>query len=227
MNIEELKKALKSDEGKELIESLIEDAKKPLLAKNEDLLAKLKKKDETVSEIQTRLEKIESEKSEAETAAATKAGDIEKIKEQLTQKHKKELETLLAEKTTLHNQLHATVVDGGLTEALVKAKVSPALMAAAKALIKTTFKGEIGDADGKPFAKFDGKTAEEFVSGWAQSEQGKAFVLANSNSGGGSNGANGNGNAGTGQKTITRSEFDAMPQNQRMTSMRDGVKVVD
>lgn len=227
MDIEELKKALKSDAGKELLESLIDEAKKPLDAKNKELLALLKKEKEDKADFADRLEKLEAEKGEAEEKAASKAGDVEKVKEQLEARHKKEIEKILGENQKLSGQLQTHVVDGGLTAALVKAKVSPQLMEAAKALIKTNFKGEVGDADGKPFAKFDGKTADEFVTGWAQSDAGKPFVLAAGNSGGGSNGANGNANGGAGKKTITRSEFQALSPVERMESAKNGTVVVD
>lgn len=223
MDIKELKKALETDEGKELLNSLFEDERKALKSKNEDLLAKLKKRDNENEEFKARFEKLEKEKEDADEKAASKSGDIEKIKEQLTAKHQKEIEKLTGDIQKLNGQLQTHVVDGGLTAALVKAKVSPQLMEAAKALIKTNFKGEIGDADGKPFAKFDGKSAEEFVTGWAQSDAGKPFVLAAGNSGGGSNGANGNGDAGAGKKSMTRSEFDALSPAQKVKTSQEGV----
>lgn len=225
MDIKELKKALETPEGKEFLESLIEDAKKPLDAKNKDLLAKLQKEKEEKISFVERLEKLEAEKEDAETKAAAKSGDIEKLKEQLEQKHKKALEAVLNEKNTLHNQLQTHVIGEGLTAALAKAKVSPALMDAAKALIKTNFKAEVGDADGKPVAKFDGKNVDEFVAAWAQSDAGKAFVLANANSGGGSNGANGNGNAKTGTKSMTRSDFEALPPMDKVKVAKEGVSL--
>lgn len=228
MDIKELKKALETDEGKEIIASLIEESTKGLKIKNADLLEKLRKKDESVNELEKRLEKIEQDKEAAETAAAAKSGDIEKVKEQLEIKHKKELEKLLGEKSTLANQLNTHVIGEGLTQALVKAKVSPALMDAAKALITSRFKGEVGDNDGKPFAKFDGKAVDEFVTNWVQSDGGKAFVLADSNSGGGSHGANGNGKAGAGgTKSMKRSEFDALPANDKVKMAKEGVALVD
>lgn len=227
MNIEELKKALKSDEGKELIDAMFDEERKALKAKNDDLLAKLKKKDETNAEFVARLEKLEAEKAEAEEKVVLKSGDVEKIKEQLEAKHKKEIEKLSTENQKLSGQLQNHVIGEGLTAALAKAKVAPQLMDAAKALINTKFKGEIGDADGKPFAKFDGKTAEEFVTGWSQSDEGKAFVLANANSGGGSNGANGNGNAGAGKKSMTRTEFDALPAMEKVKVSKEGVVLAD
>lgn len=227
MDIEELKKALKSDEGKELLNSLIEVAKKPILDKNQELMDEVKKQKKEKSDFAERLESLEAEKTAAEEKIAAKTGDVSKLKEQLEAKHKKEIDALAAEKTRLEGQLQSHVIGEGLTAALVKAKVAPALMDAAKALIKTNFKGEVGDADGKPFAKFDGKNVDEFVTGWAQSDAGKAFVLANSNSGGGSNGANGNGGAGTDKKTMTRTEFGALSPAEKSKAAKEGVALTD
>lgn len=227
MDIEELKKALKSEAGKELVASLIEDAVKPLKEKNADLLAKLDTRKTEKTDLEKRLEKLEAEKLEAEEKAAVKSGDIEKVKEQLTAKHQKELVTRDETIQKLSGQLNTHVIGEGLTAALSKAKVSPALMEAAKALISSKFKGEVAENDGKPFAKFDGKAVEEFVTGWAQSDAGKAFVLANGNSGGGAQGANGNGQAGADKKTMTRSEFGALSPAEKMKASKEGVSLTD
>lgn len=228
MEIEELKKALKSDAGKELIAAAVEDAIKPLKAKNAELLAEVKEAKKEKSDALERLETLEAEKEDAVTKAAAKSGDIEKVKEQLEAKHKKDLEKATSEKEKLTAQLNTHVIGEGLTAALVKAKIAPALMEAAKALITSKFKGEVGDADGKPFAKFDGRAVEEFVTGWAQSDAGKHFVLADSNSGGGSSGTNGTGGAGAGaKKTMTRTEFEALPVADKVKTSKEGVTLVD
>lgn len=228
MDIEELKKALKSDAGKELVASIVEDATKGLKEKNKELLEKLNGAKTEKTDIEKRLEKLEQEKEEAETKAAAKSGDVEKVKEQLETKHKKEIDRLNGDLTKLNGQLNTHVIGEGLTSALVKAKISPALMDAAKALITSKFKGEVGDNDGKPFAKFDGKAVEEFVTGWAQSDAGKAFVLADSNSGGGSNGTNGNGQAGSGaKKSMKRTDFDALNPVEKAKTAKEGVELVD
>lgn len=228
MTLEEFKKFLKTDEGKEIVNAMIEDSTKGLKEKNDELLEKLKNTKNEKSDLQKRLEELEKEKEDAEEAAASKSGDIEKVKEQVAAKAQKEIDKLAAEKEKLAAQLNSHVIGEGLTAALVKAKVSPALMDAAKALITSKFKGEVGDNDGKPFAKFDGKAVDEFVNGWAQSDAGKAFVLANSNSGGGSNGANGNGKASTdNKKTMSRSEFDALPIFEKSKVSIEGVTLTD
>jgi hypothetical protein len=220
---ERLDEALKSDAIKAVIKSAVDDEVKGLKEKRDELLG-------SVRELKDKLSAIESEKAEAEEKAAANSGDIEKIKQQLETKHQKEIEKLNATVVKLNGQLETHVIGEGLTQALVKSKVAPGLMEAAKALIKQTYKGEVGDNDGKPFAKFDGKSVDEFVTVWVQSEHGKHFVSAQNNSGGGANGANGNGKAGTGnttKKTMTRAEFDALPAMEKVKVSKDGVALVD
>lgn len=220
MDIEELKKALKTEEGKAIIDEMVESATKGLKAKRDELLSDMK-------ELKERLKGIEAEKADAEEKAAAKTGDVNKVKEQLEAKHKKEIDALTQTKVKLESQLQSHVIGEGLTQALVKAKIAPALMEAAKALIKTNFKGEIGDNDGKPFAKFDGKAVDEFVTEWAQSDAGKHFVTADGNTGGGSNGTNGNGKAGTGTKSMTRSEFESLQPLEKVAKAKEGVTLTD
>lgn len=192
MDIEALKEALKSDEAKAVLAEITEEATKGLKAKNDELLAKLKKAGEEKSEAEKKAEEIEAEKKAAEEEAALKSGDVEKIKQQLEEKHKKELDALKQEKATTDTRLHDVLVNDGLTTALTKAGVNnPSYLDAAKALIKSSHKAEIGESG----AMLDGAPLQEFVTTWTQGENGKHFVSAANNSGGGSNGANGGGQA--------------------------------
>jgi len=222
MTTEELKKALESDEGKKLLSSIVEDATKGLKDKNDELLGKLKDKDEDKKNLESRLDALESDKQKAEDDAATKSGDVEKIKANLEERHTRQMAEKDAEIEKLNGQLHTHVVGEGLTQALSKANVASNYMDAAKALIKSQYEGEIGDNDGKPFAKFDGKAVDEFVTDWAQSDAGKHFVTAGGNSGGSSNGASGKGKAGTG-KTMTRESFDALSPAEKSKASIEGV----
>lgn len=201
---------------------------KGLKTKNEELLGDVKKRKEENADITKRLEAIEEDKHKTELEAAGKKGDIDAIRKSLETEHAKAVEALITENSGLKGQLNKHVIGEGLTQALVKAKVQPALMDAAKALIQSNFKGEVGDNDGTPFAKFDGKTVEDFVTGWAGTESGKHFVSAENNSGGGSNGASGSGEASDGKgKTMTRSNFDAMNATDKMAASKEGVTLTD
>jgi len=218
----------KTTEADELIKSHTEKEVSGLKAKNEELLGSIKKSKEDQTALEKRIGSIEADKLKAEEDAVNKSGDVDKIREQLETRHKKEVDALKATNEKLDGQLNTHVIGEGLTAALIKAKVSPGLMPAAKALINSSFKGEVGDNDGSPFAKFDGQAVGDFVTSWAQTESGKHFVTADSNSGGGSNGANGSGKASDGnKKTMTRSEFNELPAVGRMNASKEGVTLTD
>lgn len=225
---EELLEALKTDDGKAVLGELIEKEVSGLKKKRDELLADLRKEKDDKKEINDRLEALEKEKEKIEEEKLAKSGDLEKIKKTLEEKHAKEVKDLTETIAKKEGLLKTHVIGEGLTAALVKAKVSPNLMKAAKALITSEFQGEIGDNDGKPFAKFDGKAVDEFVTEWAQTDAGKHFVTADGNSGGGSNGANGSGKAGNGgKKTMTRSDFDALDPISQAKEGKAGTVIID
>lgn len=224
----------KIDEANALINEHVESEVKGLKDKNTELLGSLKKLKEENKTFNDRLEKLEEEKEAIEAEKNNKSGDIKKITEDLEKKHKKEIEKLtgqISEKdgllTAKDKLLNTHIVGEGLTAALVKAKVKPEFMAAAKAVIQAEHAGEVVDENGKPVAKFNGKAVEEFVTGWAQTDAGKHFVAADSNSGGGSNGTNGSGKASTTKKTMPKSEFDALPYGEKSKVSLEGVTLVE
>lgn len=220
----------KAEEANKLFMEHMASGTEALESKRDELLASLRKEKDSKNEIMERLNALEDEKAKIKEDNLDKEGDIKKIKEALEEKFQKKIDDLTtakeAEIATLTGHLNTHIVEGGLASALTKAGVKPELMDAATALIKSKFGGEIGDNDGTPFAKFDGKVVDEFVTDWSKSDAGKHFVVAQNNSGGGSNGANDGGNA-AGAKTITRTDFDAMGQAERMSTLKDGVKVVN
>lgn len=218
---EQIEQALKSSEVKAAIAAAVDDAVKGLKNKNSELLGDMK-------DLKTKLKEIEDEKEEIERKVADKSGDVNAIKEQLKKEFEKKEKQYNETISKLTGQLNIEVIEKGLSQSLVKAKIAPEHMDAVTALIKTVYKGEVGDNDGKPFAKFDGKAVDEFVTGWVQTDVGKRYVLADNNSGGGSNGATGNGKANSdSKKTITRSEFEALPMFDRAKKITDGFVVVD
>lgn len=224
----------KIDEANALINEHVETEVKGLKEKNTELLGSLKKQKTATDELANRIEKLEEEKEAIEQEKANKSGDIEKITKKLEEKHAKEIGKLTEQLTAKDNELagktkllNSHVVGEGLTAALVKAKVKPEFMAAAKAVIQAEHAGEVVDENGKPVAKFNGKAVEEFVTGWAQTDAGKHFVAADSNSGGGSNGANGSGKASTTGKTMKKSEFDTLSHAEKSKVSVEGVTLVE
>lgn len=187
-------------EGKAELQKLIEKETEGLKTKNAELLGEVKKTKDSFKSIQDQLDEIKAAKEEAEAAAAEKSGDVEKIKTSLAQKHQKELDAIKAQLEQSKAMLNQTLIDKGLSDALVKANVAPHHMPAVTALIKATAKAEIIDQDGNAVAMFDGKPINEFVQAWSQGDMGKHYIAAPNNGGGGASGSNGNGGAGTGKK---------------------------
>lgn len=188
MDVEEFKTAMATDEGKAIIDALVTEAVDATNNKNRELLGKLDKAKTERNDFSQKVDAMEDDIS-------VKAGDYDKLRERLEERHVTEINKVSAERDTLRGQLDTHVIGTGLTQALLKANIAPPLMDAAKALIRSSYKAEIGDNDGKPFAKLDGQAVNDFVDKWSQSESGKHFVVADSNGGGGSNGANGSGQA--------------------------------
>jgi hypothetical protein len=91
----------------------------------------------------------------------------------------------------LYAQLKTLLVEDGLTDALLKAKVHDHYMDAAKALHKKRGK-LVEDNKGNFRAVIEtdlGEVSiEDYIAEWAQTPQGKAFILAERSSGGGPNG---------------------------------------
>jgi len=208
-----------TDEQKEAIQKMIDDAVAKetagLKAKRDELLGKLK-------ETKQGAEQIAAEKEAAELALAEKAGNIEAVKKQISDSYGKEKAALEAKLATMQNNLHKLVVEDGLTKALVDAGVAAHYLPAAKALLQTTGKIEIGD---DLTAKIDSDNLSDYVVKWAQGDAGKYFVSAPVNNGGGAKGANGMAKGQT--KTITREEFNKMDAKDRPSFFTSGGKVTD
>jgi len=193
----DIKELLESDEGKALIASAVEEATKPLVAKRDELLGKLKEKNDKLTEAEQIAKDAAEAKAKAEEEAILKSGDVEKIKKQLEDKYTKEIETRDASIKDKDSKLHGLLVDSGLTDALSKAGVAPQFQEDLRLAMKAKYNPQIADVDGKPTAQIDGKSLTDFVSEWSQGDQGKPYIAAPNNGGGGANGANGGGKANT------------------------------
>lgn len=178
-----------------LIEEITASATEALATKNRELLgevkalkAKAKGADIDPAEhaaLQTKVEELTDQ-----------LGKTEKLSKVETEK----LSKALSEKDSALNKY---LIEANLTAELVKAGVQPPMLDAVKALHQG--KASINAKDGAYEALIDGKPLAEFVTTWAQSDQGKHFVAAPNNNGGGSQGGGGKGAA----KTMSRSDFDA------------------
>jgi signal recognition particle GTPase len=189
-----------TDEGKAELQKLIDAQVEGLKSKNQELLGESKKVKESMKAIQDQLDEIKAAKEAAEEEAAAKSGDVEKIKSALEAKSKKEKDELLSKLELQTGRLNQTLVDKGLTDALVSANIAAHHIPAVTALIKATSKAEIEDVDGVLVAKFDGKPIKDYVSEWAQGDLGKHYIAAPNNGGGGASGSIGGGKAPSGKK---------------------------
>lgn len=143
-----------------------------LVSKNKELIGKIKK-------LQERLDQIESEKEEAESLAAEKVGDWEKLKSQMEAKHKKALDTLASENEKLSSELKTIRVDNEISQVIARSGVSSAYVPAVESLLLR--RAEY--ADGK--AMIDGQPISEWAKTYFDNE-GAIYRPAPNNSGAGS-----------------------------------------
>lgn len=185
-------------EVKALIEEITAAATEGLSSKNKELLA----------EVKTLKAKARGADIDPAEHAALQS-QVEELTDKLGKAEKTgkaELEKLTKQITEKDGALTKHLINAGLTDALVKAGIKPEMLDAVKALHQN--KASINAKDGAYEALIDGKPLAEFVTTWAQSDQGKHFVTAPQNGGGGSQGGSGKGTG----KTITRAEYNTRQQ---------------
>jgi len=205
----ETKKAVK-----EAIEAAVTEATSGLVAKNQELLGKLKKatKDAQIdpAEFQSLNEKLE--------ATETKLTEALKVAKEATKQAEKDRKALEKEAGFVSHLL----VDNGLSEALLKSGIKPEMTKAVKAMLasQVTLKAD-GD---KRIAVVGDKSLSDFVSEWSKSDEGKVFVSAPDNRGGGAlGGGDGKGN----KKTMTRKEFDGKTDQEKSDFSKAGGVLTD
>lgn len=170
---------------KELVDAATAEATSGLVAKNQELLGKLKKaqKDSTIdpAEYQALQESL--------SATETKLTDALKIAKTAT----KEAETARKALEGEAGITHKLVVQNGLTAALIEGKVKPEYMEAVVALLAplASLKAE-GDSR---IAVVGDKPLADYVGEWVKSDKGKHYVAAPANQGGGAQGGGGEAHA--------------------------------
>lgn len=170
---------------KEAVATATEEEVEGLKAKNDDLITRLKKaqKDATIdpadhAALQADLDASETKLIAAEKALKAATAESGKIKEQYDAESKASYKLL---------------VENGLTQALVEAKVPPkALDRIVRSFINDE-KNKIAvvEENGSRVAKVGDKPLAEFIKEWASSDEGKTIVGAPGNSGGGAPGGEG------------------------------------
>ena len=148
--------------------------------------------------------------------------DLEKaLKEQresIEKVHAKDIEKLKAEVSSKDTLVTTHVKRAELQKAMAEANIAKAFMPAVEAMMSQKIKVEGLDVF------LDEKPVSVALRDWANSEDGKHFVQASSNSGGGANTKAGGGNA---TKTVPRAQFDGMSQGERAAFVKDGGKVTE
>jgi hypothetical protein len=177
---EEVRKQVQS-----AFETAINEATTGLVAKNQELLGKLKKaqKDSAIDPAEYQAVQDELTKANEKITELTKANKIAVTE---VEKHKKLYETEAG-------VTHKLVVQNGLTSALIEAKVKPEYMDAVIALLSPQAKLK-AEGDSR-VAVIGDKPLTDYVGEWVKSDKGKHYVAAPVNQGGGANGGGGEAHA--------------------------------
>lgn len=207
LNDSEVKAAIKA-----AADAAVSEATAGLLAKNQELLGKVKKLQKDAAIDPAEYQAL----SEAKDTAEAKLAEALKTVKQATTQAEKDRKALEAETGYVSKLL----IDNGLTDALLKAGVKPEMSKAVKAMLagQVSLKVE-GD---KRLAVVGDKALGDFVTEWAQSDEGKHFVAAPANQGGGANG----GAQGAGKsKVMARAAYEQLQPEQKMAFIKDGGKL--
>ena len=200
---------------KKAIEDAVQEATSGLVAKNKELLAKLKtaQRDSQIDPSEHAALQSELDATQAKLAEATKALKAANTE---AEKVKKAYES---ESKLTHNLL----VENGLTDALTKAGVTnPVHLRAAKAMLSGQVQ-LVAEGDNR-IAKVGDKALADYVGEWAKGEEGKYFVAAQQNGGGGAPGGAGKGGN---VKSLTRTAFDGLDVAAKSKFIADGGTVTD
>jgi len=151
--------------------------------------------------------------------------DPAKIKEQVEQQWRKEVEQRDAKLSERDQQIRQMVIDQHLSQALSKAKVTnPAYQKAAKKLLADQIQVAEGDDGLQATVETDmgPLTVEQYVQQWTAGDEGSAFVDQSVGSG-----ARGAQSSGKGRKQLSRSQFEELGAGQRQEFIRNGGEITD
>jgi hypothetical protein len=199
---------------KKIVDDAVAEATQGLVAKRDQLLNEVKdlRKNGGGDNV-VKLEKAESQLTEAQDALREANGQVKKLTTDLGK---------ATEKLTGANaRADKLVVTNEVKTALADAKIAPAYHKAVEAMFVSQ---AVVKTDGDTNSVMIGdKPIGEVLKTFAASDEGKAFVGAPSNSGGGSQGGGGK----TDAKSITRSTFDGMDQSSRHAHFQSGGTVIE
>lgn len=147
--------------------------------------------------------------------------------QRITNLEKKHAEELIKKDQELSERdqfIDSVLVEDGLTKALVTHGVAKEFLNGSRALLKGSVK-VVRDDNGSRRAVVETDLGEtdvgKFVENWAQSDEGKAYVLKPT--GGDALGSTGRASS----KSMTRANFDKLDPMARSKAVSDGVKITD
>lgn len=178
--------------------------------KNKELLAKISKGEANPAEVAA----LETKVEELTTTNKTLAKDLK-----TANTSNADLKTAHEAETKFTTKL---LVDNGLNDALIAAKIATQYMPAAKALLRDQVSIKV-DGENRT-AMVGDKPLGEFVPTWAQGEHGKIYVAAAVNSGGGGGGS---GKVAGAAGTMTRAVFDSTSPMEQGAFFKNGGVLVD
>lgn len=194
------------------------DEIKALKAKNAELLDEVKGIKSQLRDAKAETDEKTAAEKKAADELAKKAGDIEALEKSWQEK----LDAAEMGRMEAESKFEDAMLKNQLGAALDKAGVSPAMKDIVTTSLKANTEFDIGD-DGS--VTVGGKGLADHITEWAGTDEGKAFIVSDSN-GGGAPGAK-NQSGGGGGKTITRSAFDGMDPAQQAEYATSGGTVTD
>jgi hypothetical protein len=160
-------------------------------SKNDELLGKLSKSKEGLGQSESEVEALRMFKTNAEIQTAEDSKNWEETKRLMEEKHQSAIDKLSEQAQNSGQLVEKLLIVEGLNKALDSVRVNPALKSGAEAILRT----QVVITDGK--AMVGEKSLSEYVEEWSQTDSGKAFCLATSNSGGGAGGGSSEGSSST------------------------------
>lgn len=169
-----------------IVQGMIDEAVEPLATKNKQLLGEVKK---LKSGAQVDPADVAALEAERDRLAGEVSALGKKVKTAETA-----AETATKQLQSEQGYTNKLLISDGLNAALLAAGVTnPVHLKAAAAMIRESGGVEVKVEGDARAAMIGGKPLADFVKGWSQSDDGKAFVSAPSNSGGGGHGSGGTG----------------------------------
>lgn len=178
------------------------------------------------------IQELLAAQAQAERDKLVKGGEWDKLKGQMTEQHQAELAKREEANKGLRGQLERHLVDAAGVAAIAAAKGSAELLLPhVKSRVKVIeengeFTVRVVDVTGNPRVNGKGEflSINDLVGEMRQNEVFAPAFMAPSASGGGAQQST---QSGTGRKTVTRSQFDSMPQMERANFAKSGGTVVD